>query len=217
MAWQAKRSSGSWHETVTRAVASVNDPDVLQRFLSIDIGMEADTVMSPETDPWLTDEKKRLSDYFSLLIELGAARSWSQIQFQSCQPNSLAACLHPDRAIAHQMLQWTKRTWTAILDAEKLIAAKKLPIDTHNRVKNMLEKDVCWQSLQVARESYLILEQESWNVDSPGLMDYLKGLFGAPANTKVTLEDLFAHLTSLGKLTSLATAMNKSLDCTWHH
>lgn len=214
MQWQARRSSGAWHETITKATASIHDASVLRRFICTDIDMHSEfdpDVLSEETDPWLSEEKTRLQDYFTLLIELAAARAWSQIQFQVCQPNSMAACLHEDRAIAGQMLQWTKRTWKAILEAEQLVQGNELKKVTRDHVRKMLDHHVCWHKLQVARESDILLEQESWNVDSPRLRDYCVSQFGAPANTKFTLEDLFAHLTSVGKLSSLATPMSKYL------
>ena len=161
--------------------------------------------------PWLADEKRRLTDFFTLLIELASARAWSQIQFATCQPNGLAACLNPNRAIGQQMIDWSKRIWKAVLAAESLVETNKLPNTVKKELKKILLYDVCWNQLQIARECYLICEKASWDANHPDIQRMAKQMFGGPANTKYTLEDLFAHLTSVGKLSSLATPMNKPL------
>ena len=59
------------------------------------------------------------------------------------------------------------------------------------------------QSLQLSR---------GWNANHEIIQEVALAMTGCPQNTKYDLEDGFAHLSSLSKLSNLSTAMNKSLE-----
>lgn len=160
---------------------------------------------------WLRDECQRLEAYVTMLIELASSRAWSQSFFVNCAPNNFVGILHEDRTIAKQLLEFQKRVWDAVLHAEQLVKhPQKIKKDVQLELKARLA-DVCWNQMQLAREIHVECCRSQWNSEDTSLRDAARDLHGGPCNTKLDLEDCFAHLSSVGKTSSKSTPMNKSL------
>ena len=161
------------------------------------------------TEQWFLDECLLVQRFWKLLTEVASARSWSQVQFQVCQPNALAIALHTDRALAQRSLREQRNVWNAVIQAERAAA----PDSTlEHGLKESLGKlllDLGWNRLQVARESFLVCQAAGWDVEHPEVQSQARCIFSGPAQTKWELEDLFAHLASVARSANLPTAMNK--------
>lgn len=161
-----------------------------------------------------TEEKERLNGFFNLLVELASARAWSQMPFVNTPPYNLAAVLHEDSTIAQQHMEHCRVTWHSILAAESASSSQRrvevLSRDVKKAVKDRLD-DISFQSFQVTREIMTLCEQCEWKANHPKLQVLARRVFGGPCETKFSLEDLFAHLTSVAKLSSLTTPFNKCL------
>ena len=173
-----------------------------------------DPVLNDNGVAWLEQEQELLDEYFNLLIELASARSWSQIMFSTHWPHSFASVFHPNPRTAQQLLNHQRQIFQAILQAENVVYGRAgdnpLPLTTKKIVKTMLD-GVAFNQLQLVREMYLVCERAGWDVNHADIKALAHRCFGAPFNTKYNLEDLFAHLSSVAKLSSLATPMNKPL------
>ena len=213
MSWQANRCAGHWFSYILKSVGTLHDVSQLGNFISVD--MTGDTSAVEELkEPWLIDEKQRLTNFFSLLVECASARAWSQMMFTNCLPNSFAAAKHDHAPTAGRLLQNIQRVWESVLLAESIVVGKRdATMEVKKGVKERLN-DICWNQLQLSREIYVECARANWNVHDAKVQLLADRLYGSPYNTKYDLEDAFAHLTSVGKMTSLATGMNKSLE--WH-
>lgn len=169
--------------------------------------------LDQEIPAWIQEETERLQTYVRLLVELASARSWSQIMFVNCCPNNFVGVLHEDPRVAEQLSNHQKSIWEGVLLAEQHVHDKalKTPKDVAQELKLRLE-DVCWHELQLGREIYITCAAANWRKDHPSVVELAQRIFSVPWNTKFDLEDLFAHLASLSKMTSLATAMSKCFD-----
>lgn len=209
--WQSERSAGAWYQYVRESLATIHDHDLLAKFITVGTTGDQTTL---ENEPWLNDEQERISSYFTLLIELAAARSWSQTMFTNHWPHSFAVVCHPDRELAKQRLHQQQDSFKAILHAEEVLYDSKSHVKLTKSSKATLRTildGVAFNQLQLCRELFVECEKDLWDPEHPAIQIFAKTLFGAPFQTKYTLEDVFAHLTSIGKLSSLATPMNKQL------
>lgn len=181
------------------------------KFITIEIG---DGPQDNEDDPWVKEEIEKLKTYLILLVELASARSWSQIMYSHCAPNNLAAIFHSDHRVAQQMLNLHHNVWKGVLQAEEVVFTPSPGVarDLKAEVRKRLCNDVCWNELQIAREAFVICDSVGWDASDPIIQQMGHRIFGVPANTKFDLEDLFAHLASVSKTSSLATPMSKSLS-----
>ena len=200
-----------------KAVNQFHDHAMIKQFTTGDFSTVSGDDIKPvdELEPWMQDEVDRIKNFFELLIELASSRAWSQMMFVSCFPYGLAAVLHEDRKVADQMLSHQKAGFQAILRAEDVVInghEKVTPINKAELVNRL--SDISFQNFQLSRELYQFCEQCDWDSQHPELRQMMRLLFGGPCETKYNLEDLFAHLASASKMSSQATAMNKSL--TWH-
>lgn len=159
---------------------------------------------------WLRDETELLESYVSLLVELASARSWSQMVFTNNLPLAFAGVFHEDPRSAAQLLQYQKRIWEAVLKAETMASDTTVPKRIREELKERLY-DVSWNQLQVSREIYVQCAKSNWEVGDPKIKELSRMCFGGPCNTKADLEDLFAHLASIAKMSTLATPMSKCL------
>ena len=208
MQWQAGRCYGDWFEVILDSLATLHSEDVLRHFLSIDVvGAPYENM---DNDPWLLDETELLNSYVCLLVELASARSWSQMMFTNNFPLAFAGACHSSPAVADQLLKHQKRIWESILKAETAVSDPSIPKSTRIELKKRLD-DISWNQLQVSREVFLQCAKSGWDHSHPDLWQLCHRLFAAPCNTKCDLEDLFAHLVSVAKLSSLATPMSKPL------
>ena len=165
------------------------------------------------SEQWFLDECKKLEKYWRVLVEIGSARSWSQIQFHVCQPNSLAVVLLNDRSAAQAGLDVIREVRDAVLAAERAAAADSGTPPADREAISALLQDLAWNRLQTARESWLVCEEGQWRADDPDIQLQAEHLFSGEANTKWSLEDLFSHLATIARSTNLPTAMNKTLAC----
>lgn len=165
------------------------------------------------TESWQIQELGKLQEYWCLLYELASARCWSQSLYTTCLPNSFAALLHDDRGLAQQHLDLIHRTLEAVQKAESLVFGDLDPScskKVKEAVHKLLVNDLAWNRLQVTRELWARCEGCHWQVSDSELQEFLRALFGHCPNTKFDLEDAFAHLASVGRMSSMATAMSKS-------
>lgn len=196
-----------WFDTVLKSLSTFHDADQLDQFITVQVGDRPDDLGDCD---WLTAEKSRLQTYLAMLIECAAARSWSQMLFVMCEPNSLASVLYHHVPTAKQMLEQSKKKWEAILKAEEFIKDRTANKATQTIVRKLLGF-VGWNRLQCARECFLECEKGQWKVESQNIIGLARVMFGGPCQTKFDLEDLFAHLAKLSKAHQ-PTAMNKILS-----
>ena len=161
---------------------------------------------SPLAD-WFAEEQSKLESLWLLLTEIAADRCWNQIFFTIALPPMFAGIYHDDPRQSTRHLKKIRSIFDAILKAE---------VSTDQQIRKQLQlrlSEVSYHKMQLCRELYLLGESENWETRGPDsiLLKMCHHMFGAPVTTKFTLEDLFAHLTSVGKLSTLATSMNKIL------
>lgn len=208
--WQAHRCAGNWFDTIISSISGIHDSEALGTFLTVDI--IGDPVMEAQ-EPWLVEEVERLNNFTYLLVELASARAWSQIGFTNIMPFPFAAALHETPQVAEQLLRNTQEIWTAILQAERYVDDPEKPKALRDAVKKRLS-DLCWNRMQLSREAYVTFAKGNWDPNEKNIKEFTMRLFGGQANTKYDLEDLFAHLVSVSKMSSQATAMGKWFHCT---
>ena len=63
----------------------------------------------------------------------------------------------------------------------------------------------------------MVCARNNWQSGNSEIEELTKAIFNNPYCTKYQLEDLFAHLSSVSKLSSLATPMGKHLDVNHHN
>lgn len=179
---------------------------------------------------WYLEEKSRLETFWNLLVEVAASRSWSQTLFTTTIPAMFAGVLHPDKRTAENQLRHFKMTWDAVLKLESVfsasggnfqalhtpLAAKKQTstdraIQRANKCLGPRLADIAWNDWQLSRELYQMCAENQWQLCDE-IYQLARAIFGAPCQTKFELEDVFAHLSSVAKLSTLARPMNKSLD-----
>lgn len=208
MQWQAGRVYGDWFEVILASLATLHSEEVLRQFLSIDV--VGDPYEHMDNEPWLLDETELLNNYVCLLVELASARSWSQIMFTNNMPLAFAGASHSSPAVADQLLKHQRRIWESILKAETAVSDPSISRSIRTELKKRLE-DISWNQLQVSREVFLQCAKSNWDPSDHNVLQLCHRLFAVPCNTKCDLEDLFAHLVSVAKLSSLATPMSKPL------
>ena len=196
----------TWFPWVLKSFDAMCDKHALESFgVTTDGPREAIT----ELDEWHIEEKGKLKTFFTLLTELAAARCWSQVQFSILIPNTLAGVLSEHDGRARGSLSATREVWNAILKAEEFTKVRG-QVALKNLVGARLT-DLCWNRLQIARESYLVCQKDQWRHTGPNIRELALAMFSGPATTKFDLEDGFAHLSSVAKTTTQATPMNKRL------
>ena len=211
MSWRANRCAGEWFSYILKSVGTMHDVSQLGNFITVDMTGEAPAVEELR-EQWLIDEKQKLKTLFTLVVECASSRAWSQMMFTNLLPNSFAAVKHEHAPTAERLLQNIHRVWESVLLAECIVSGKReATMEVKKGLKDRLN-DICWNQLQLSREIYLECARANWNVHDGKVQLLAERLYGCPYNTKYDLEDAFAHLTSVGKMTSLATGMNKSLE-----
>ena len=214
MNFQANRSAGAWYLYILESLGTLHSPDALQTFITVGVGGGDPAENDEEPAAWIQDETSRLEIFVRLLIELASARAWSQMMYTNCQPNSFVGILHPQQTLAKQLFTHQHGVWEGVLHAEKCLHDPDLSPKIGKDIKKELEKrldDVCWHELQLAREIFIVCASCDWDISNHDVLQLARRIFGVPWNTKFDLEDLFAHLASVSKMTSLATAMGKPL------
>ena len=217
MRFLSGRVAGDWFDYILKSLGTLHQPEALEKFISVDVRGDlsdpGENDMDQEPPPWIQEETERLQTYVRLLVELASARSWSQFMFVNCCPNNLVGLLHEDPRVAQQLSNYQKSIWEGVLLAERYVHDKSLniPKDLAKELNLRLE-DVTWHELQLSREVFIICSAAGWDCTDPKVVELAKRIFSVPWNTKFDLEDLFAHLSSLSSMSSLATAMGKNFD-----
>ncbi|CAE7226220.1 unnamed protein product [Symbiodinium sp. CCMP2592] len=212
--FQASRAKGSWFSTVVNTLHLIHEPQALQRInitpATAAAILEDDDCLA--TEPWFLDECELVAKFWKLLVELSAARCWSQIQFTTLQPGALAVVLSQDHgpfSTAQRLLDRQQDVWTAVLRAEQAVTPdSKVPPAVKAALTQILQ-DLGWNRLQVAREAMMECEAGNWKATDRRVQEQARCLFAGPAQTKWDLEDLFAHLVSVSRSANLPVAMNK--------
>lgn len=215
MQWQAKRVHGAWFNVVLDSLGKIHSQEVLRR-INITVShapshLETNLTCFEPVDPpeWFSDEKERLNEAFLVASEIAADRSWNQMLFATCLPSTFAGILLDDALKAQRHLQFIHTVWDAVLKAEDMVLSADA---TKRSFMTDLLSDVAWNQMQICREIYVMGCQCQWQLTF-GNDDILRSLamymHGCPCKKKFDLEDAFAHLASVSKMTSLATPMNK--------
>ena len=215
MSFQAARAIGpEWWRPILESMATIHSAEQIKQF-NITCEPPAKPIEPNDPDPirdehWFQAEKKRLADFWSLLCELASARVWSQTLFSTCIPNLFAGILTDDQELSKRYMLLIRNTWQAIILAESLISPRADRASA--KVKKALQKTlkyVGWHELTVSRELFAVCEAAQWDPQDSQVQLLVKLLFGSPCNTKFDLEDCFAHLASVAKLSTLATPFNR--------
>ena len=194
----------------------LHDTDVLQSFgITTDCSgppiCVEDLHQSESGEAWITTEKQLLYDFWVFIVEISAARCWSQSLFSDCLPNCFPAVLDKRPHVAQGHMDYQKKLWRAIIAAEALVNDPKVAKRTKLAVKQILD-DIAWNNIQLARELCLICSIGNWDAKHELIQEVALAMTGSPQNTKYDLEDGFAHLASLSKVWNQSSAMNKSLE-----
>ena len=70
---------------------------------------------------WGKDQSKNLQAFFKLLLELAAARSWSQIHYVMCVPNVLVRVHDEVTENRERGMAWMRKIWQAVCRAELMV------------------------------------------------------------------------------------------------
>lgn len=133
--------------------------------------------------------------------------------FVTCPPFNLASVLHSDRRTAQQLLDHAHAICAAILKAESGVYGRTLELS--KAVKNEVAlrlRDVSFNSFQLVREVWMVCEGGNWRADDTEINHVANILFGGQCETKYSLEDLFAHLSTVQRQLHQTQPMNKLLD-----
>ncbi len=208
--WQSERAAGGWFDVITESLSTLHDENILRTFLTCDAsGSSLALGENDNKEQWLIEESQSLQGYFDMIVELASARAWSQMLFTTCLPHAFVGAGHKSKQVATQLMKHQKRIWEAVLAAEQLLLQRDYPKKPKASL-NALMIDLAWNQIHIAREIFVVCSKNNWSVDAREVKEFVQRLFGAPFNTKFDLEDLFAHLASLSKMTTLATPMGKS-------
>ena len=151
-----------------------------------------------------------LQRFYDLVIEISAARCWSQTLYTTCLPNFFAAIHHVDMAERKACMQQVRDVWTAVLAAEEYLRS----VDANAEVKKALAgilADAAWHKLQVSRELLAVCRQGGFDPADEETRRLAWLLFASPANTKFTLEDRFGHMADIASRFSRQFRMSKQL------
>ena len=164
MQWQAERATGAWFGTVVRALAQIHQTECLS-MINVTTASRSSATMALDhpvaSEQWFCDEMSRVQDFWNALIDISAARCWSQMQFSICSPNNLVAALHSDEPTARSALSLQKKVWEAVLQAEQAVKRHDLPKCIRSEINARLQ-DVAWHNLQCAREAFLVCQSGNW-------------------------------------------------------
>ena len=194
-----------------RSLCLFHNSEILEKIGVSRVGGEQQERNTFENQDWFLQESDQLKNFWILLVELAAARSWSQSLYVSCWPHNLVSVLHRDQNLGQQLMDRNQKTWAAILKAEALVndpAFKKSKPAIATGLKAKLSQ-IHWHEMQCSRELYLESCKADWKVSDSTLRSVAADLFGSPANTKYDLEDVFSHLAAASKFLSKATPMSK--------
>lgn len=220
--FQADRaSSGMWWNQVRLSLQSLHDHQALRYFISVDCPKSDVPMDELVNESWFIQEKAKLAEFWEIGFQMAAARCWSQVLFTTCVPNCCAAILHKNRHLAQQHLELVHKTWDAVLLAENMShESSELSKSTERKTKEALKTlllHLGWNKLQISREILGTGVAEGWKLTIGGQLEHIcHSLFAHPANTKHDLEDCFAHLASVAKLSTMATPLGKYLGLGLH-
>lgn len=217
MKMQADRASGAWFQTILESFKVLHDMEAIDRMSVSVFSAPSDdeaklaTVFAKDdcqdVPQWFQDERNTLDSLFCLLTEVAADRAWNQMFFVTSVPQAFASIASSEHDAANTRLQYIKLMFQAVFKAE---AVEKQPM---KKLISRMLSEVGWNRMQLARELYLVANDCDWKVENGGdLRKLVERMFSSPPTTKFDLEDVFAHLVSVCRLSSLSNPMNKQLD-----
>ena len=148
--WAARRAAGE-SPVVTETFQLLHDPDVFER-LGMFRGTQADVL--PE-EPWVQEEMALCDMLFNMIVEVAAARAWSQAMFRVMLPQLCAGLLHENQETAQRLCNFMRQVSEAVLEAENVVG---------NRTLAACLSDMAWHKTQAARE-LMKMGQERVQVD----------------------------------------------------
>ncbi len=111
--------------------------------------------------------------------------------YSICMPNVLALMFHENTAARTRGMTLIRTLYTAVVKAEALL--KAAPANQLTGLRKLMS-DMSWQDLQLVREAFAVCRDGNWDYDDAETRNLAYALYGGPANTKFTLEEVFNHL-----------------------
>ncbi|CAE7767922.1 unnamed protein product [Symbiodinium necroappetens] len=127
-----------------------------------------------------------------VLLELAAARTWSQVMFTYTPPYCLAS-IFGDAAAGHWSLEWLQRLDAGLAVAQRIRrTSPDTPVAT--ALKGLL-RDLWWHATPLSLELLQCARDAHFDKNDANLRLLCFGMYAGPSNTKHSAEDVFAHLT----------------------
>ncbi|CAE7881470.1 unnamed protein product [Symbiodinium sp. KB8] len=192
--WRAERACGGWFKAVSQTLLMLHDSSVLEK-LHLTLAEADDSSIPPE-------EEITLERFYSYVLELASARSWSQSLYSTCLPNFFAGIFHEKQALRDTCMTRVKELWKCVLEAEAFVRNPREDAAVRQAVAGILA-DMAWNRLQISRELLAVIRQGQYDTS-----DYETNEFQWP-ELQPAFED-FAQATSSGSADAMqSTASGK--------
>ena len=210
--WAADRATGhGWFNRVLQTLASIHDPEMLEL---CGVTAVADVLPGAELagQEWFQQEVQNLMDLWAYLLALASTRTWSEIQHAVLCPQMIACASHTNRQAARAGMDRQRRIWEAVLRAEDVTLNGAGDVGGADRkALGAMLNDAAFNRLHFARECAVHCKQAGWDPDYEDIKQLNRAMYSKPLNSKFDLEDTFAHLAAVHKLSTKATQFNKNL------
>ncbi|CAE7413302.1 unnamed protein product [Symbiodinium sp. CCMP2592] len=205
--WTAGRSAGSWFRTVQSTLGKIHSTNFLQELTVSVWHGHRPAAMDEE---WVQRDAAILEEAWLVLLELAAARTWSQAMF-TFTPPYLLATIFGEAAAGQWSLAWLKRLDAGLAVAHRIRrTSPDTPVAT---ALNDLLRDLWWHSTPICLEILQCARDAQYDKNDDNLRILGFGLFAGPSNTKHSAEDVFAHLTHVQQRSQKGSLrMSKSHD-----
>ena len=184
----------------------LHDSSVLEK-LHLTLAEADDSSIPPE-------EEITLERFYSYVLELASARSWSQSLYSTCLPNFFAGIFHEKQALRDTCMTRVKELWKCVLEAEAFVRNPREDAAVRQAVAGILA-DMAWNRLQISRELLAVIRQGQYDTSDYETRRLAFLLFGTHANTKFCLEDKFGHLADLSARGARQSKMSKLPGPAW--
>ncbi|CAE7529107.1 unnamed protein product, partial [Symbiodinium necroappetens] len=193
LTWSAARVTGSWYWTLHSTLRMMHDA----RFLA-ELGISSSTGGGEPAswdEPWVLEEAAFLEEVWRrLLVELASARTWSQCQYSLCLPFAFA-CVYGSGETRESGMQHIRSLDVGLATAHRIIEEHpQSPLA--KEIRSLLE-DCWWWRSQLSLEMLETARQCRYDGSHREAKILAMSAFGGPANSKLTAEDVFAHLQHL--------------------
>jgi hypothetical protein len=182
--WSARRSAGEWWVTVAAMFASLHNADTLSRFgLTPPCGFPVPVECE---EPWFVEEIKLLAVYRKFLVELGAARCWSQSMYIFTFPHMFVVCMHENEQEKLSGAKCMKAVFSVVMAVETMRPRPK--------ILDQVLADVGYNTNQFVRELWVTGIKNNWNPNAQEMKDAAWVLAAGPKETQHSLESCFNYL-----------------------